>query len=269
MGEGRIMVISSNTLFHFTNSMRNLISILKLEFHPKFCLEDFQSVYPEQISEEAVPMVCFCDLPLSSVGKHLEFYGSYGIGMTKNWGIRNGINPVIYTYKGSSLAKYFKVLLYNSPFGLSTTAQFSLFEAKSFIKPCEGKIYRQGAYHNKGKIYRQGAYHNRKFYDEREWRYIPYMGPRTGKPHDNRTYRLKKEEYLDFETLLKENRAIGEKYKIPFQPKDIKYIIVKKETEILQMIKDVENIKGKRFSADTIRTLSSRIISAEHIQTDF
>jgi hypothetical protein len=46
----------------------------------------------------AIPMVCFCDLPLSLIKKHVEEYGGYGIGLNKTWGVKNGVAPVIYTH---------------------------------------------------------------------------------------------------------------------------------------------------------------------------
>jgi Putative abortive phage resistance protein AbiGi, antitoxin len=48
-------------------------------------------------------IVCFCDLPLSNLSEHLNFYGNYGIGLTKEWGIGKGINPVIYLSQASEL----------------------------------------------------------------------------------------------------------------------------------------------------------------------
>jgi hypothetical protein len=33
----------------------------------------------------------------------MQYYGYYGIGLSKSWGQKNGINPVLYTYKGSPL----------------------------------------------------------------------------------------------------------------------------------------------------------------------
>src|SRR5688572_23249447 len=90
--------ISANTLFHFTNSIDNLLNILRNEFRPRFCLENYNLLrlrVPAEVGFEfAVPMVCFCDLPLSQTGAHLSVYGDYGIGMTKVWGQRKGITPV-------------------------------------------------------------------------------------------------------------------------------------------------------------------------------
>ena len=46
----------------------------------------------------AAPMVCFCDLPLSLIRRHLKEYGHFGIGLDKKWGLKNGVAPVIYTH---------------------------------------------------------------------------------------------------------------------------------------------------------------------------
>ena len=93
--------LSSNTLFHFTNNAEKLIAILKHTFKPRFCLEDLRMFNPSDNEENdwlemAVPMTCFCDIPLSKVKNHLTFYGNYGLGLTKEWGIRNNVTPILY-----------------------------------------------------------------------------------------------------------------------------------------------------------------------------
>ena len=100
------MPISSNTLFHFTRSAEALVGILKHEFTPHYCLEDY-SVLPAAAPESpniAIPMVSFCDIPLSQASEHLAQYGDFGIGLSKNWGMKKGVSPVLYAYPGSSTA---------------------------------------------------------------------------------------------------------------------------------------------------------------------
>ncbi len=41
-------------------------------------------------------MVCFCDIPLSRISDHVNFYGQYGLGMTREWATANGLNPILY-----------------------------------------------------------------------------------------------------------------------------------------------------------------------------
>ena len=84
--------LSANSLFHFTSSFDNIISILKNEFWPNYNLE---CLFNSQL-EIGVPMVSFCDIPLSQVKNHSKYYGKYAIGMNKEWGTENSINPVFY-----------------------------------------------------------------------------------------------------------------------------------------------------------------------------
>jgi len=84
------------SLFHFTKSMDVLQTILKEGFWPRYCLEDVQWQGHDTYEFVAYPMVCFCDIPISRISEHVGFYGSYGIGLTKQWGIKNNLNPVFY-----------------------------------------------------------------------------------------------------------------------------------------------------------------------------
>lgn len=76
--------LSANTLIHFTRSKENLKKILEENFRIYNCRESV--ILGGKPSEFYVPMVSFCDLPLSEVKDHISKYGNYGIGMTKAWG---------------------------------------------------------------------------------------------------------------------------------------------------------------------------------------
>jgi len=266
--------ISSNTLFHFTNSAAHLISILTDEFRPKYCLEDFSFLYQDnpQKLEFAFPIVCFCDLPLSQIKTHLRLYGSYGIGMSKDWGKTNGVSPVLYSHRQSSFLAHLNRIISES---IAEDDRISkeganpsfknyrrIFGLLSFLKPYEGDLWRRDHYIN-----------SVRFYDEREWRYVPETLLHSPQ-HDTREL-LELKEYLSSEeffnqiTLEDNNRQIGsDTFKIKFEPKDIKYIIVSREQEILPMIKSIRRIKDK-YSPDQVDVLASRIISANQIIEDF
>lgn len=87
------MPLSSNSLIHFTKNKSTLCGILENDFKIKYCLETINAKRHQYIG--AVPMVSFCDIPLSEVKDHIKKYGAYGIGLSKQWGIKNGLNPVL------------------------------------------------------------------------------------------------------------------------------------------------------------------------------
>jgi hypothetical protein len=94
--------ISANTLFHFTSKLDYITNILTNEFTPRYCMESFGYLNEENnLLEIALPMVCFCDIPLSQIRNHIKNYGGYAIGLLKEWGISNGINPVMYSLPDS------------------------------------------------------------------------------------------------------------------------------------------------------------------------
>lgn len=84
----------TSSLFHYTDKLDNLISILKEGFRVSYCAE--------QITDTifiAIPMVSFCDIPLECNAEHRSKYGSYAIGVNKAWMIdeyRELLSPVHY-----------------------------------------------------------------------------------------------------------------------------------------------------------------------------
>ncbi len=243
--------ISSNTLFHFTKSKESLISILKHNFYPQLCYENFFGTIfgsPQGVVgfEKAVPMVCFCDLPLSQVERHTKTYGEYAIGLSKEWAIKNKVNPVVYTYPGSDLSKKLNDLLLNFPEKEENNGNDNplkidkndfknqLISVLQYVKPYEGMLWKDCKYHDI-KV---------RYYDEREWRYIPRHCEELPKPI---MLRIKGEEeakaFSEINNMLKNLDGL----KLKFEPKDIRYIIVKSEREILSILDEIINIKREKF----------------------
>lgn len=82
--------ISPNSLFHFTPKLEYLIEIFKRGFQPRYCFEDLKLNDSRSIRgfNFGIPMTCFCDISLGQISNHINTYGGYGIGMTKEWGIK-------------------------------------------------------------------------------------------------------------------------------------------------------------------------------------
>ena len=93
---------SANELFHFTKKYDSIKSILNDKFKPFFCVEDSSYMFEESRNMIiAYPMVCFCDIPLERILVHRGLYGDYGIGLKKEWGIKNLLSIVNYTHNKS------------------------------------------------------------------------------------------------------------------------------------------------------------------------
>ena len=97
------MAISTNSIIHYTDGLKILELILKEGFKIKYCEEKLKLANGN--SNAAHPMISFCDIPLSGSKQHFEAYGKYGIGLTKDWAVRNGVNPVLYIDHNSLFAK--------------------------------------------------------------------------------------------------------------------------------------------------------------------
>jgi len=99
--------ISTDNLYHYTNKFKWIISILEEGFKFNKCeeklpLTGFSSSifsHPEIVKHLIHPeVVCFCDIPFSLVSDHINKYGEYCIGLTKDWGMKNGITPIRYVH---------------------------------------------------------------------------------------------------------------------------------------------------------------------------
>jgi hypothetical protein len=250
--------LSSETLFHFTKK-EHLLSILENEFYPRYSLEEFK-INRVQF-KLGIPMVSFCDIPLGLIQEHIEDYGHYGIGMSKGWAKRKRLNPVLYLDENSELS-----WLINNVLKLKSEDIKAMRELGVKIDS-ETELYREllkvlrYAKIIEGSFKRNGIDRIKKFYDEREWRYVP----------DNIIYNspylvIREDEYKA--PLLQDENEKLKKAKLSFEPNDINYIIIEDESEREDILENINNIKWKY--EDRIRkVLLSKIISSKSIFVDF
>ncbi|WP_339881414.1 abortive infection system antitoxin AbiGi family protein [uncultured Algoriphagus sp.] len=257
-------MISANTLFHFTKTLDNIKNILTNNFSPRYCLERIDFLSQNGKLDLAIPMICFCDIPLSQIINHVITYGDYAIGLGKDWAIKNGISPVLYLYNDSRTNRMLNSLFISSAridmvkrlIKKDETFQSSL-DFMEFLFYC--KIY-------KGDMWRDNKLVKKiTFYDEREWRYVPNIQDLES---INPRLIINKAEHNDFRVKQDYNEQLR-KYQLKFTPTDIKYIIIKNESERLEMIRMIEDIKGSDFFMNDLKVLNSKIISIEQIKDDF
>ena len=251
------MSLSSNSIIHFTKSLANLNGILKSGFSVKYCRETI--VTRKRNFDFLIPIVSFCDIPFSQITNHINNYGCYGIGLKKTWAEKHGLNPVLYVEKESNLSDVFFGHIYNVHAGPDKSLKkLSLKEKYNYDVFRYLKNYQSDLQRNGKKLMK-----NYRFSDEREWRHVL----------DINSPELMLANLKDVKpTLVQEaKKMLNELIKnevLIFEPEDINYIIIKKESERDNIIRNLENIKGK-FPMEQVKRLTSRILSAEQIRSDF
>ncbi|MBX3711428.1 MAG: hypothetical protein KF800_05660 [Lysobacter sp.] len=246
------MPISPNSIIHFTKSKESLKGILSDNFKLKYCRE-IMPFSDEQVVVY-VPMVSFCDIPLSQVKEHIEKYGEYGLGLTREWAVKNKLNPVLYVEPSSHLSEsYLAVINQFFPGAVEQSDEESqglrnIADFLRYMKPYQGPLIREGREH--------GSY---RFSDEREWRFVPSHQAECEMlytEHDGEGYRKKAALSLDA-------------LRLHFEPNDIKYIIIKDDSEISEFISHLRGVKGGKYLFNDVDRLSARILTAEQIRSDF
>ncbi len=228
------------------------MGILSDNFKLFYCKETI--ILDEKENIFHIPMVSFCDIPLSEVKDHISKYGNYGIGLTKDWGKRNGLNPVLYVAQKSMASKNIrKVINYHAKNIMGNDLSEASEEIKSaldiirYIKNYEGTLKRANEVRE-----------NYRFSDEREWRFVPEFSQDYDMLISMNDIQLKRD---------MADHKIGN-IRLEFEPNDIRYIIINEDSEISEFISHLRNSKGRKYSLHDIEILTTRIFTAEQIKTD-
>lgn len=174
--------------------------------------------------------------------------------MSKEWASKEGLNPVLYLRPGSKLSETICSLVVglfkdSKDEDLVDGLAKPIAEFLRYIKPYDGDFVRKGQ-----------PPRTVRFYDEREWRYVPSLDLT-----DN-LFSLSEVEYLNPVQKAHADTQL-EKAKLGFEPSDIRYLIVREDTEIQAMVRALRNIKAK-YPQETIEILTSRIMTCEQIVQD-
>lgn len=100
-----------DNLFHFTKSVDIIIDIFKNGFKASYANEELAG------KNIKVAQVSFSNILLRDVGdEEVLSYGHYAVCLTRDWGIKNQVNPVLYTFPGGGLENSVATLIENSLF---------------------------------------------------------------------------------------------------------------------------------------------------------
>lgn len=228
--------LSSETLFHFTNSFNNLQLILNNGFQAGYIYEKL----PGRVIAYLAKTVCFCDIPLGQIKEHVNWYGTYAIGIKRKIAKINGVSPVHYIHSYSP--KY--------PQGSSQKSKdwFSDYPFTHYLKQIRGL---QMFFDTNN----QPFWKWKTFYNEREWRYFP---PDVG--IEIMTYKHEKE--------LESRRQLLNQGRLPFLLFDsswIEYIMIYDHKDLKPLM---SILKSPKYIMD-YDLLLTKVITFKQIQKDF
>lgn len=264
--------VSADCLIHFTKKYTALKSIITNGLRYSYALEHFQSYapFPKEYLENdeyniegtAIPMICFCDIPLNLAQKHSNEYGHFFIAFDKqslSLLLGNKLNPVYYINSDASYDVLEMLKQRQCDQDISKVYDYML----AMSKPIKGTDL-------SGRI--------KDFYNEREWRTFYYSDDNQFCQWE-RNVRLKDgEEFRQF--IQRKNKILYESNYAYLNLKSedlvnyiVTYIGIKDDSyreRIIKFIKDSKTIFGFRnISEATKLNLISKIISFERIKSDF
>lgn len=279
--------------------MKYLEAVLQRGFIPRYFLEDLRIFKSAHFKSRmrynlAIPMVCFCDIPLSKIKDHLGWYGGYGIGIDKKWGRDNGITPVNYfdplsesvrnlggalESANRTLASLKKEMVASGSIADHILDAYNqtdlnisrLLRTCFYFKPYEGPFQHNSDFHP-----------NKRFYDEREWRFVPnttlFPGYKQFLVH-GKDFKTSIEKEV-FNQQIESNTQLhlpSTNLPLPLNPEIIKYIIVNERAdpsdryaEITQLMAHLDAIyPSPTYSKASVDLLKTKIITTRQIQEDF
>lgn len=214
------MGLSSNILWHQTNKESFYKIIKSKSLTCSYCLESFL----DNQHKMGFPMISLSDIPLADIGEYLDQYGGYSLGFSRKWVVENGFNPVWYCEKSNRATVQHKQMLLdsykNKQENLIASNLTLLFYYGAYMKEIEGNLEVKS---------KNIKYNNYRFYDEREYRYIPDYNVLIQK---NIPPFLNEDQYKDYKN---KNGNLQIDVTLPFTFNDLKIIIVKTDKQANQL----------------------------------
>ena len=239
-----------NHIFHYTSVFTDLQKIIRYGFAPSYCKEEIDSV------KYLSPMVSFCNIPIAEVDRYMR-YGKNGIGMSLEWAIRKGVNPVLYIHRGSPYKSLASANVLNAvPENPNANREYNFLLKSVTTQLLQNVKYWQTEY--------QGDIINT--YQEREWRFVPKLNNEL--PIVDREMHPK-----EYDTLTDKKESPKphlKNYTMDIESiNDIRYIVVTSETQREKMIKTLSYRFGKDETSDALINGKLSILTASQIRNDF
>lgn len=276
----------TSSVFRFTRDYELLKKILRDGVIPNYCDEDFS--FGTQDFYVGIPMASFCDIPISLLDEHTSRYGNYGIALSKEWAIQQGITPVMYVANEVVLESvYFhyarnrkSLERFHSESGQS--AQAPVGSIMRLLSPKEKEqlsmIEQEHAMitHIIGYLQKYiGEFKSKPVnnYEENEWRFLV-------PDEDGTTWFWDKTDYERWRFPNEDRKAPKpspkeelKKHTLRFTSRDISYILIKDDefkSRMIAFIKQTKTIGGNELTSEDEREeLICKLITLDQVKKDF
>lgn len=278
----------SSSLIHFTEKLESLKGIIKDGFRFSYCKEEYPVALVNNIKNQRetnfiptnycpnkkvcntvlIPMVSFCDIPLTRSNIHAQKYGYYGVGIDRE--LARNIYPQLMPVQYMSSERFRLALNEISVF--FTGSKNTNSQMTDSVKLIIGTTKVYSTLRKKTKVL---------CYEEREWRVIHsdngmskwgwgLKDKRTKNAYNNRLHSNSDLAYLSF--IVVEDSE-GTKIVEENINKLITHILVQKETEIPVIAEFIMNenntIFGYALSKKSRLLLISKLNSFERLSKDY
>ena len=243
----------SKTLFHFTKDREAFYSILENGLKFVYNEERYNDVF-----HYALPMICFCDMPLTMISDHTKRYGAFGIGFDKSKMIRywHLLNPVNYIFSKNLLdgAEMFLNIVqkdYDDNDAESKKRYQCATSLLAFMKP----------YHDTRK--------NRVLYNESEWRLI--VPDKTNiEGFEPIEWFWDENKYVEFK---RNNRIMDTHLPIfEFSPEEVRFILVEDSRDryvIADKLMNMETFGGRKIQQYQKYELLTKVVFLDEIKENY
>ena len=239
-------MVSANYLSNFMQKFDYLLCTLKrMSFVPRYCREELDYIEltnkGDKIKAIYIPMTCFCDIPLHQISVHSTSYGKYGIALTKEWGVKKGLQTIHYVTPKTEYMNQFENsfnriidIVSNNPDETLDVISDTILDQLLYMKPITGSMS------SKTKI----DMIKNNFHDEHEWRYIPKINSKDlpfifTDPIDG-----------DYVVIENKSQKLSESMKqlkytyLNFEISDVKYIFVENDKDRDRLITEILSFRG-------------------------
>jgi hypothetical protein len=286
---------NSSSLFHFTSRKDVLFKILQTGIRFSYCYESFGGR-----KGMAIPMICFCDIPLMRSLDHRSKYGDYAIGFNKEYLMSHSgglLNPIQYVTSPLLLfgRNSYSDLIENQIGDGFNNILNSIFEEYSVDKIKEQEIqivdkdlrYKLESFSIAKMFYRNQRAFSRHYqerikdkiiinYNEREWRLVPYLNE-ADEAYPEWIEEITEEEFSQSKKIFTEAISNAAKSHILIPSSDINRaitaIVVKNEKMVRETITKI--MKSNMLFGSIINnnedkiSLINKITSFERIENDY